>query len=301
MSKTSAPTITWIAAAVLIGIGALLWFNRNQPANGTPPPAAEATSQRGTPQPERLPIATPVEPDLALPAEPLAAEAQLIEPDPIQLPPLNESDAPLREEIAQLAANDRHQQRLLELVTSKEVLRKVAIVIENGAIGKLSYQHQLIQPPGGAVQVRVISDDGTLRQFEFIQQNYDRFNPYIELFNVIDNRDLIRLLKLYQPLLDEAYGELGIRGQSFNQRLVAMLDVILAAPTLETAPTLVRESVRYKYKDPTLEALPDLQKLMVRMGPDNTRQLKAKLTDLRRLLLRNLPAETPAPTAPPAE
>lgn len=296
MSKTTASTVTWIAAATLIGIGTLLWINRDQSADDTPPPAAEPTSQRGTPLPERLPIATPVEPDLTLPAEPLA-DAQLIEPEPIKLPPLNDSDAPLREEIAQLAANDRHQQRLLELVTGKEVLRKLVIVVENGATGKLSYQHQLIQPPGGAAQVRVISDDGKLRQFEFIQQNYDRFNPYVELFNVIDNRDLIRLLKLYQPLLDEAYGELGVRDQSFNQRLVQMLDVALAAPTLETAPALVRESVRYKYQDPALETLPDLQKLLLRMGPDNTRQLKAKLVDLRRLLLRNLPAETAAQPA----
>jgi len=39
--------------------------------------------------------------------------------------------------------------------------------------------------------------------------------------------------------------------------------------------------VRYEFEDPQLEALSAGQKILVRMGPSNARQVKAKLRELR--------------------
>jgi hypothetical protein len=40
----------------------------------------------------------------------------------------------------------------------------------------------------------------------------------------------------------------------------------------------------YKYADPELEALPDAQKLLLRMGPDNILKLKTKLQQIQSAL-----------------
>ena len=37
----------------------------------------------------------------------------------------------------------------------------------------------------------------------------------------------------------------------------------------------------YTFADPTLEALPAGQKLLIRMGPENAAAIEAKLTELR--------------------
>jgi hypothetical protein len=42
--------------------------------------------------------------------------------------------------------------------------------------------------------------------------------------------------------------------------------------------------VLYTYADPKLEALPAGEKLLLRMGPDNTAVIKAKLKELRAII-----------------
>jgi hypothetical protein len=46
----------------------------------------------------------------------------------------------------------------------------------------------------------------------------------------------------------------------------------------------VQPKVFYEYADPTLEQLPPLKKLVLRMGPDNVQRLKRYLTELRAAL-----------------
>jgi hypothetical protein len=74
---------------------------------------------------------------------------------------------------------------------------------------------------------------------------------------------------------------------------VAVLDVLLATP-VPAGPVAVQLTqvkgdvpstwpwVRYEYADPQLESLSSGQKMLVRMGPDNARRLKAVMTELRR-------------------
>jgi hypothetical protein len=52
----------------------------------------------------------------------------------------------------------------------------------------------------------------------------------------------------------------------------------------------------YTFADPTLEALPAGQKLLIRMGPENAAVIKAKLKELRAIVT----AGRPAAGAPPS-
>ena len=53
-----------------------------------------------------------------------------------------------------------------------------------------------------------------------------------------------------------------------------------------------RPWVRYEFADPALEALPAGSKMLLRMGPENARRLKAKLAELRSAIAR-APARKP--------
>jgi len=58
----------------------------------------------------------------------------------------------------------------------------------------------------------------------------------------------------------------------------------LAAPEPKAPIELVRPNVMYTYADATLEARPAGQKLLIRMGPENAKAIKAKLTELRAVI-----------------
>jgi hypothetical protein len=102
-------------------------------------------------------------------------------------------------------------------------------------------------------------------------------------------------VRLY-PLFQKAYEELGYPNRYFNDRLVEVIDHLLAAPEPAGPLRLVRPPVkgpielqgpyaRYDFADPALESRSAGQKMMMRMGPENEKRLKAKLNEVRRQLV----------------
>jgi hypothetical protein len=112
-------------------------------------------------------------------------------------------------------------------------------------------------------------------------QNFARYRPMVA---VVDKLDMQRLASVYirfYPLFQDAYQDLGYPNGYFNDRLVQVIDSLLAAPTPAGPVDLVRPNVMYMFADPALEARPAGQKLLIRMGPENAEAIKAKLKELR--------------------
>jgi hypothetical protein len=63
-----------------------------------------------------------------------------------------------------------------------------------------------------------------------------------------------------------------------------VIDSLLATPQPAGSLQLTRPNVMYTFADPTLEARPAGQKLLLRMGPDNAAAIKSKLTELRAII-----------------
>ena len=112
-----------------------------------------------------------------------------------------------------------------------------------------------------------------------------------------------RLYARLYPLFQVAYEELGFPGKYFNDRLVAVIDHLLAAPEpqgpvavrlvqVEGQVPSLRHWVRYEYVDPQLQALSAGQKIMVRAGLQNERRLKAVLAKVRASVAK-VPATKP--------
>ena len=127
--------------------------------------------------------------------------------------------------------------------------------------------------------------------------NAARYAPFVKLVESVDaGRAAAVYVSLY-PLFQQAYQELGYPRGYFNDRLVAVIDRLLATPE-PAGPLAVRltevkgpiESdrpwVRYEFVDPALDALPAGSKMLLRMGPDHARVLKTKLAELRRAIAK---------------
>ena len=122
--------------------------------------------------------------------------------------------------------------------------------------------------------------------------NAQRYTPLVNFIDAIDSAKAAAVYVRLYPLLQEAYVELGYPKAYFNDRLVAVIDHLLATPT-PAAPLRVRLTevkgpinsarpwVRYEFEDPQLEALSSGQKMLLRTGPDNQARLTAKLRELR--------------------
>ena len=111
--------------------------------------------------------------------------------------------------------------------------------------------------------------------------NYGRYNRIVNAITGIDEDSIVEVYQRFYPLFQEAYVSLGYPNGYFNDRLVEVIDHLVAAPTPAPPIVLKRENVLYTFADPDLEALSAGEKLMIRIGPENAGRVKARLESLR--------------------
>ena len=228
------------------------------------------------PTPPRYPL-PPADTAPAVPKQdPALTPGQpLLPPDEEEATPpaLNASDAPVGDALADLT--DRQQlQRLFRL---DEVVRRFVVTIENLPAKKLPRRDLLVakRAPGqflvaGEGEETYISPD-----------NAERYRPYVGLVTGIEPERIAAVYTRFYPLFQEAYAELGYPDAYFNDRLVDVIDHLLATPVVNEPIRLVRPHVFYQYADAELEALSAGQKALIRMGNANAEQLKEWLRRLR--------------------
>jgi hypothetical protein len=122
-----------------------------------------------------------------------------------------------------------------------------------------------------------------------------RYTAFVLLVESVDlHKAAATYVRLY-PQLQQAYEALGFPNRYFNDRLVEVIDLLLATPDVEQ-PLRVRLPqingplqperpwVTYEFEEPALQSLAAGQKILLRMGPVNERRMKVKLKEIRRLL-----------------
>ena len=222
-----------------------------------PEPAAEPD-----PEPEVADLAkdviTKIEPDLK--PEPVLA------PEP-ELPALDNSDAEVYQRL--LALNWRPG--LANLFVSEELLRNLVVQVDNIAQGQLASAHPLLQ----SLPDRFSVAPG--QPLLLAEQNFARYQPYVQLLESVPPQQLVALFNRYEPLMQQAFAELGYPDDLFKNRLLQAIDMLLATPDVKYPLALEQPSVMYQFADPQLEQLPAPQKLMLRLGPDNQQRIKLLL------------------------
>jgi hypothetical protein len=128
--------------------------------------------------------------------------------------------------------------------------------------------------------------------------NFERYKPLVQLLRTADTQRLVAIYPRYYPLFQEAYENLGHPPQYFNDRLIEVIDHLLAAPEPQGPVALTQPGVQFEYADAALESRSAGQKILIRMGRENAGIVKGKLRELRQALVARRAGEAPAGGGP---
>jgi len=262
-----------VLVAVVVAILAFLWATRG--GRQEPPPevvVGEAVVEEA-PMPAAPDIPVPVQQPAPVAAEPPATATAPPEPP---LPPLADSDALVREELDTAGLGPE----LESVRDSANLVQNSAALIDGLSRGIVLRKLVPLVPPKEAFAVELV--DG---EMYMSPEGYHRYDGYAEAVEGLDTAALVSSFDLLRPLYEQAYAQLGLPEENFDNAVIRTLDRILATPELEQPVALARKSVMYTYADPQLEKLSPLQKQLLRMGPENVRRIKAQARALREALL----------------
>lgn len=279
MTRFESKALVAALAAVAIVGGAWVWHRRESapstPAStAAPPPASAATV-----------AAAPSAPAASEPLQPAAAQhpiAALVGAQPAS--PLAEAD------VGPALVDLMGRKAVLSFLTLDDFPRRVVATVDN--LGRAAAPARLwpVHPTEG----RFTTTPGP--SGETISPDNDlRYTPFVLLAETVDLQQAVALYVRMYPLLQQAYEDLGYPKKHFNDRLIEVIDQLLATPEpterlhvhltrIEGPVQPARPWVLYEFDDPALQSLSSGQKLLLRMGPVNERRLKGRLVELRRRL-----------------
>lgn len=257
-----------IAAAA----GALFWWQRQAP------PPVETTAPAVEPQ---VTETQPAAPAIKYPIESVA-------------PTQDDAAAPASEQAAEriddALVNLLGRDAVASFLRITDFPTRAAATVDNLARTHASPKMWPVNPVPtrftveGSGEDRVISDE-----------NSKRYVPFVHFVESVDVARAVALYRKHYALFQRAYEDLGYPNAYFNDRLVAVIDNLLATPDpagplkvklteLKSDAERVRPWVHYRFVDPELEALSAGQKMLLRTGPDNRQRLKAKLREIRQYI-----------------
>ncbi len=191
------------------------------------------------------------------------------------LPPLSESDDAVHQDLLNTVG-----QPLDSYLVPRDIIRHIVVTVDNLPRKKTAVQLWPIKPTSGT-----LSTSGG-EEVTLSENNYARYAPVIDLLQKTDTKDIVKLYRRYYRLFQEAYVGLGYPNGYFNDRLVQVIDDVLAAPDVQGPIKLTQPGVFYEFADPSLEQLSAGQKVLIRMGPKNAAIVKNKLRELRAEITR---------------
>lgn len=233
------------------------------------------------PAPQVAPAAPPgpvqAEPGIQHPIEqvPGAASAQA------QLPGLDDSDGVARDSAAAILKDEA-----MRLLVPEGIVRRIVATVDNLPRATVAPRVLPVRPVPGAFEVAPFANGMSIAP-----GNAKRYAGYVDAAESIDTGRLVGFYVRLYPLFQQAYVELGYPNGYFNDRLVAVIDHLLAAPEPSDPVLLLQPKVFYQYADAGLEERSAGQKIMMRIGRDNELRLKAKLREIRKALVAEAPRQ----------
>lgn len=291
MKNTGTKVFFVVLLGLLIGGAYYFWQQRAPEPSGTAvqvPAPVQAITPLSTPEPAAAagnappPVLHPIEaikPDAAAPA----------------LPELGKADAYVMQALGHLL----NQADLRAFILGDDFVRHVVATVDNLPRSQASWTVWPVNRTAGRFSALEVETAGN--QYEIIStDNPARYAPFVKFVESVDAGRATALYVQLYPLFQQAYEELGYPGRYFNDRLIEVIDHLLATPAVAEPIRVklvdVKGSVkslqpwtRYEYADPALEKLSAGQKILLRVGPDNQQRLKAKLQELKAKIVANAP------------
>jgi hypothetical protein len=253
------PSIRWaILALAVAAVAAGVYFWAPAHRDPSPPP-----TERN--QPMRLGPEAKPSPQIQFPL-PQAGEAA-------SLPALEQSDSSMREGLAALFGRTGFE----ALFHPQDIVRRIVATIDNLPREKLALRLMPVRPAAGRFAAA-----GAEESHVISAENSARYLPFVRLAEAVDTAKLAAFYTRHYPLFQQAYKELGYPSGYFNDRLIEVIDHLLAAPEIKGPIHLAQRKVLYEFADPELESHSAGQKTLIRIGTGNAARVKEKLRDLRR-------------------
>lgn len=269
-----------VAATVLTvaGLGGLYWWQtrgKSPPLVTAAPPVAEAPQAAPPP-------AAASEPAIRHPVDDLLAGAAASAPaapgQPLQW----------RAGLIELLGSSA----VTRFVLTEDFSRRFVVTVDNMMRPHAAPRLWPVHPTPGRFSV---VGDGELRGIA--PENAARYAPLINLVAQTDARRSAALYVRMYPQLQQAYEELGYPGRYFNDRVIEVIDHLLATPEPASGAPLMQLPeikggvstqpwLRYEFADPALQSLSSGQRIMLRVGAAHRQVLKTRLAELRKLLAR---------------
>jgi hypothetical protein len=221
-------------------------------------------------------------------------------PEPIQHPlevapepPAAEADAtPVDPDVAaQDGLLEVFGSQLAEWLVTDQLARRLVATVDNLPRNLSVEKLRPLRPPATSFLVERETIDATVgeERITLADANHARYDTVVALLASTDAATAATVYRRIYPQLQAGYEDLGYPGRYFNDRLVAVIDHLLATPE-PTGPLLLEQpKVLYRFADADLEARSAGQKLLLRMGVEHARTVKQKLAEFRALIA------TPAP------
>jgi hypothetical protein len=249
-----------------------VWLERSAPTEAEPIELPMAPDEE-EPAPVRYPL---VEPDI------IEEDVEDVEVAP-PLPPLEQSDDAVSQALGELFGPTPVTAHLIP----RRLIERVVTLIDNLDSQPVGLRQWPVRHIEGVPEVEqrgeaIYWDPG----------NEARYRPYVRMLREVDAARLTSFYVIYYPLFQQAYAGLGYPDRYFNDRLIDIIDHLIAAPEVEGPFRLVQPKVLYRFADPQLEALSWGQKQMIRLGPENAAVVRAKLREIRAEIIKRTPAAT---------
>ena len=234
-----------VVLAVIIGLTAF-WFLGRESEETT----AQSESVVEMPQPREI---TPPAP---------------VEPEPSGLPELNDSDVFIRNLVATLSAHPG----LTEWLVSEDLIRRFVVTVDNIADGRNPAQHlSFMRPP------QRFSVSGVEPTMRVDPHSYRRYHHHAQIIDSLDTAGVAQLFMKLEPLINEAYSELGYPDTPFRATLERAITHLQETPVVDGPPRLKLGAAFYEYVDERLDSLTPVQKQFLGMGRDNVQTVQGKL------------------------
>lgn len=270
--RTLIKLIIGLAILAMIAILAYNRFGPSDEAEDTGPVAVAPPPSKAEPQfPVPAPAADPT-PAEDPPADDTAAP-ETAAPPPPEPPPLADSDEAAAESLRAL-----FDASLIDaILRPRNLIRHIVVTIDNLDRAPIPLRFRPIEPVAGEFEV-----DGGDQFTTTSPGNAQRYRRHVQAFTSVPADTLVDTYFFYYPLFQQAYEDLGYPDSYFNDRLIGVIDHLLATPEVSYPIALKRPSVFYEFKSERLEkTLSFGQKALIRLGPAQAAAVKRQLRAIR--------------------
>ena len=195
----------------------------------------------------------------------------------IPLPSLDQSDQYLKLALTDVLGS----QIVTDMLAETDLIARIVATVDNLSRDHVAERIRPFDRLDSPFDAEITSNN---IEFTISSDSYRRYDLLVDIVTNADLKELTKIYGRFYPLFQKAYIDLGYPNAYFNDRLVTVIDHLLATPEVQDPIRLIRSHVLYEFADIDLESLSSGQKLLIRLGNEHATRIKATLSQLRLLI-----------------